>query len=108
MDKKMTWMAALLLSVCAFGAHAAQDPTAPLGWVASKAKTSQAKARLPQLQSIICDGKQCSVILSGQVVSLGERVNGYTLTNVSESSVTLSRSGKKWHLALFAENIRTN
>ncbi|PSV31645.1 MSHA biogenesis protein MshK [Photobacterium sp. GB-72] len=108
MDKKMTWMAALLLSLCAFGAYAAQDPTAPLGWVASKAKTNQAQARLPQLQSIICDGQQCSVILSGQVVSLGERVNDYTLTNVSESSVTLSRSGKKWHLALFAENIRTN
>ncbi|WP_305403117.1 MSHA biogenesis protein MshK [Photobacterium leiognathi] len=108
MDRKIAWTAALLLSFGSVSVSAAQDPTAPLGWVASGKSQAKGQPRLPQLQSIICDSAQCSVILSGEVVSLGGRVNGYTLTHVSDSSVTLSRGGKKWHLALFAENIRTN
>ena len=88
---------------------AAQDPTAPLGWINNNSKVRViSRSQLPTLQSIICSGQHCSVILNGTVVGLGESVQGYKLIHITDNTVTLSRNGKKWQLALFAENIRIN
>lgn len=87
---------------------AAQDPTAPLGWINNNKVRVISRSQLPTLQSIICGGQHCSVILNGIVVGLGGSVQGYKLIHITDNTVTLSRNGKKWQLALFAENIRIN
>ena len=90
-------------------AFAAQDPTAPLGWINNNSKVRViSQTQLPTLQSIICGDQHCSVILNGTVVDLGESIQGYKLTHVTDNTVTLSRGSKKWQLALFADNIRIN
>lgn len=104
----------IALAVCCMvsaPASAAQDPTAPLQWTKrsqAQKKTVVSLPKLPQLQSIICEGTHCSVILNDQVLSLGGRINGYTLIHVSDTHVTLRQGDKQWRLALFAENIRIN
>ena len=111
MVKYIALIMMLVFSFMAQPTFAAQDPTAPLGWMntssSSKVRVSS-RLQLPRLQSIICDSQRCSVILSGIVVDLGGRVQGYKLIHITDNTVTLSRGGKTWKLALFAENIRIN
>ncbi|WP_407676589.1 MSHA biogenesis protein MshK [Photobacterium obscurum] len=90
-------------------AQASQDPTAPLGWQAPAKKQSSTRTRLPQLQSIVCDEfSSCTVILNNVAVELGQRVSGYTLTEIQDDHVTVTRGGKKWRLELFADIVKTN
>lgn len=90
-------------------AFAAQDPTAPLGWINNNSKVRViSQSQLPTLQSIICSDQHCSAILNGTAISLGESIRGYKLTYLTDNTVTLSRGSKKWQLALFADNIRIN
>jgi len=90
-------------------ALASQDPTAPLGWQAPAKKHSPTRARLPQLQGIVCDEfSSCTVILNNVPVELGQRVSGYTLTDIRDDHVTVTRGGKKWRLELFADIVKTN
>lgn len=98
------------MSFVALPTFAAQDPTAPLGWINNTSSKVRiiSRSQLPQLQSIICDSQQCTVILNGIVVGLGGRVQGYKLIHITDNTVTLSRGEKKLKLALFAENIRIN
>lgn len=90
-------------------AWASQDPTAPLGWQAPVKKKPVVRARLPQLQAIVCGGPGgCVAILNGVSVAPGERVNGYTLAEIRDGSVIVSRGGRQWRLELFADDIKTN
>lgn len=90
-------------------AFAAQDPTAPLGWINNNSKVRViSQSQLPTLQSIICSDQHCSAILNGTAISLGGSIRGYKLTYLTDNTVTLSRGSKKWQLALFADNIRIN
>ncbi|WP_281222802.1 MSHA biogenesis protein MshK [Photobacterium sanguinicancri] len=89
--------------------HANQDPTAPLGWQAPAKKHTSTRARLPQLQSILCDEQStCTAILNNTVISVGGRVSGYTLSSIQDESVTIRRGNKQWRLDMFAENIKTD
>ncbi|WP_297481614.1 MSHA biogenesis protein MshK [uncultured Photobacterium sp.] len=109
MVKNITLIILLVIGFIVQSAFAAQDPTAPLGWINNNSKVRIIpRAPLPALQSIICDERHCSVILNGTVVGLGGSIQGYKLIRVTDNTVTLSRGGKKWQLALFAENIRIN
>ncbi|HDY7868717.1 TPA: MSHA biogenesis protein MshK [Vibrio vulnificus] len=101
----------LLLSLCFAGgnAYATQDPTAPLGWTkpAQTKPSAQRKYRLPTLQSIVCQSpKECVAILNDDVVSVGETIRGYKVTQIDSDVVTLKRGSKLWKLELFNLDIK--
>jgi len=96
-------------------AHASQDPTAPLGWLAPKEKpvtSTQKRAtsyRLPTLQSIVCKSETpCYAILNDQVLSQGESIRGYRIKTIDPNYVSLQRNGKQWKLELFSLDIKKN
>ena len=102
----------LLLGVTSAG-WAAQDPTAPLGWVKPRAqapakkKTTRKKQPLPALQSIICQTPDsCYAVINNRVVSQGEVVNSYTIQTITEESVTIIHRGNRWKLELFSADIK--
>ncbi len=100
---------AALMAMMVSTAQANQDPTAPLGWQAPAKKQTSHRARLPDLQSIICaEESNCTVIMNDVAIGLGGRVSGYTLSEINNDHVTVTRGGKQWRLELFAENIKTN
>lgn len=102
-------IAVVMLGVVSGHVFASQDPTAPLGWQAPAKKQTSQRARLPQLQGIVCDDLgSCTVILNNVPVELGQRVSGYTLTDIQDDHVTVTRGGKKWRLELFADIVITN
>lgn len=102
-------IAVVMVGILSGYAQASQDPTAPLGWQAPAKKQSSTRGRLPQLQGIVCDElSACTVILNNVPIELGQRVSGYTLTNIQDDHVTVTRGGKKWRLELFADIVKTN
>ena len=90
---------------------AAQDPTAPLSWQAPTAPVRATKTvRLPQLQSIVCQEAptlQCYAILNGRTLAPGARIQGYTLSAITDDEVRLVRGSRHWRLRLFADNVIT-
>ena len=106
---KSGFVAIALLGILAGNARASQDPTAPLGWQAPAQKRTVTKTKLPQLQGIVCrELSTCTVILNNVSVERGERVSGYTLTDIQDDHVTVTRGGKKWRLELFADIVKAN
>ncbi|WP_299019247.1 MSHA biogenesis protein MshK [uncultured Photobacterium sp.] len=106
---KSGFIAVAMLGMLMGYAEAAQDPTAPLGWQVPVKKHTTTKVRLPELQGIVCgEGTSCTVILNNIPVELGGRVSGYTLTDIQDDHVTVTRGGKKWRLELFADIVKTN
>lgn len=108
---KLGFVAIALLGILAGNARASQDPTAPLGWQAPAQKRTVTKTKLPpQLQGgIVCSElSTCTVILNNVSVERGERVSGYTLTDIQDDHVTVTRGGKKWRLELFADIVKAN
>ncbi|MCG7584299.1 MSHA biogenesis protein MshK [Photobacterium sp. OFAV2-7] len=102
-------IAVALCGLLAGHVQASQDPTAPLGWQTPTKKPTVTKARLPQLQGIVCgELSACTVILNNVPVELGGRVSGYTLTDIQDDYVTVTRGGKKWRLELFADIVKAN
>lgn len=101
---------ALGLMVLAGAANATQDPTAPLGWQAAAAKPSVSQSRLPSLEGIFCDkaSQDCTVVLSGKMVSQGGSVNGYQVAAIYDDAVIVKRGGRQWRLEMFADNIKSD
>lgn len=111
MAKTRRWAGmSLLCVVFAWPVMAQGDPTAPLSWQAPRSTPrTTASVRLPQLQSIICQGDErpCYAILNGRTLAVGERIQGYTLSGIRDDEVTLVRQGRQWRLSLFAANVIT-
>lgn len=87
---------------------ATQDPTAPLGWAAPtvpKSNSKSAAPKLPKLQSIMCV-ERCQAVVNDQVVTQGDKINGYHIRHITPEYVTLSRGGKRWQLELFSLDIK--
>ena len=100
------WLSLMLL--CS-SVYAAQDPTAPLGWVKQEQANNavQVKHRLPRLNSIVCQSaNECVAILNNEVVSIGETVRGYKVTKIEPETVTLTRGSQHWTLELFHLDIK--
>ncbi|MGF1685794.1 MSHA biogenesis protein MshK [Photobacterium japonica] len=106
-----TMCVVVLASVFTPPSVAQDDPTAPLSWQALTAPVRATKTvRLPQLQSIVCQetvASQCYAILNGRTLALGARIQGYTLSAITEDEVRLARGGRQWRLRLFADNVIT-
>tara|TARA_Y100001956_G_scaffold82830_1_gene106004 strand:+ start:15063 stop:15386 length:324 start_codon:yes stop_codon:yes gene_type:complete len=100
----------LFLLIGASSGWASQDPTAPLNWKKTEPEKVE-KARvvypLPTLQSIVCrENAECKAILSGKVVDVGQRINGYLVKKIESERVVLSRGGRQWKLELFSLDIK--
>lgn len=91
-------------------AVASQDPTAPLNWQPipqSKQEKKVTQYRVPDLQSIVCQGnKECVAILNGQALAQGERINGFQVKQVNADYVTVARGSKQWKLELFPLEVK--
>lgn len=98
----------VLLLVCLLFpllSYAADDPTQPLNWSASKRTVEAQVSVLPSLKSIICMS-QCSAVIHDQVVTEGDVIDGYTIKEIRSSGVTVQRNNKKWQLKLYSLEIK--
>jgi len=97
----------LLITANAF---AADDPTAPMGWVQPDGQVKSQKpkkSKPPELQSIVCRGESsCYAILDNNIVKTGQNIAGYQVKKITPEQVTVAKGSKQWHLALFASNIK--
>lgn len=78
------------------------DPTRPLSSV-GQAKSSTEKNNELILQSIINNGHDNNVVISGRLYKVGERVGQYRLTAIKNNSVVLTSRTKTITLGLFSE-----
>lgn len=94
------------LIVFSNGVLAEQDPTAPLDWMSGKSAKLNKKIyyRVPTLQSIVCeDNTECRAVVDNKIVSKGQVVNGYKVTDINRQQVALARGSKTWNLELFSQ-----
>ena len=86
------------------------DPTEPLSWTKPapiKKVVTKKRHYFPSLQAISCSGNNdCYAVLDDKSMKKGDKISGYTLLAVNEESVSIGRSGKKWQLSLFSQNIK--
>lgn len=84
-------------------AQALRDPTRPPG--AAGVRISPGEPVAPtgglRLQSILISPERRAAIISGQVVRLGEAVQGHRLVAIGEGEVVLRMGGKSRTLRLF-------
>lgn len=94
----------LLLIALAFTANCiyaqSVDPTKPLDFNSQNSKTTLKKGRL-MLQTIVDNGKSKSVVINGQLLTVGEKINQYKLSKISNNGVVLSSPEKTLTLTLF-------
>lgn len=76
------------------------DPTRPLSG-ASKVIDKNVKQAI-QLQSIVDDGEHSTVIINGQVLKVGDRIEQYQLEQINKNNVVLSSTDKRLELSLFS------
>ncbi|WP_193250267.1 MSHA biogenesis protein MshK [Vibrio navarrensis] len=101
-----------MLWLCLFTlpSWAAQDPTAPLSWMAPAAKPAKSASRavsLPDLQSIVCKSERdCVAVMDDQVVARGDVLRGFRVQNVTSEAVTLVKGARQWQLELFNLDIK--
>jgi len=94
MAKYMSLFAILLLPL-PLHADLARDPTAPLN-----ASSSSGVAEHFELQAVLKSNRGIAAIVNGYTVKMGEKVNGWTVANIQDHSVTLSKAGKTQHKTL--------
>lgn len=84
-------------------AQALRDPTRPPGAIGVRTAPGERSAPTGglRLQSILISPERRAAIISGQVVRLGESVQGYRLVAIGESEVVLRMDGKSRTLRLF-------
>ena len=88
-----------LIIACGVAAQSV-DPTRPLdGSQISSSYTSLSNELV--LQSIITNSQEKRVIISGQLLMLGQHINQYTLTKISDKEVTLSSQENSIKLSLY-------
>ncbi len=87
---------------------AAEDPTAPLNWVAPKeAKTAVEADKVPKLQSIICQSRStCFAILNNKVANVNDIISGYRVQAITSGGVIVVRGSTTRKLTLFVSDIK--
>lgn len=97
-------LAALLASLASpAAAQALRDPTRPPGATTMR----NAPAQVPSasgglvLQSVLISEDRRAAVISGQVVTLGEKVDGYELIAVAEAEAVLRGGGETRRLRLY-------
>ncbi|MBE3653160.1 hypothetical protein BOO91_10790 [Vibrio navarrensis] len=104
----MVRVAILWLCLLTLPSWAAQDPTAPLSWMAPapvQAKSTSRAVSLPVLQSIVCE-RECVAVMDDQVVARGDVLRGFRVHNVTPEAVTLAQGARQWQLELFNLDVK--
>lgn len=77
------------------------DPTKPFNLdVGSVNSTTNNNALI--LQTIVGHGEQKSVVINGQLLTLGDKIRQYTLSEITHHYVLLSSSEKNIKLSMFS------
>lgn len=84
-------------------AQALRDPTRPPGIAATKIRADGAETPKGELrlQSVLVSPERRAAIISGQVVKLGESVQGYRVVAIGEGEAVLRKGGQSRTLRLF-------
>ncbi|WP_242402035.1 MULTISPECIES: MSHA biogenesis protein MshK [Vibrio] len=101
-------MAILWLCLLTLPSWAAQDPTAPLSWMAPapvQAKSTSRAVSLPVLQSIVCE-RECVAVMDDQVVARGDVLRNFRVESVTPEAVTLAQGARQWQLELFNLDVK--
>jgi hypothetical protein len=61
------------------------------------------RAATPKVQSILYSRARQRALVDGQMVSVGERIGGATVTRITETQVVLRRDGEAETLSLFPD-----
>ncbi|XQW85542.1 hypothetical protein ACOYR1_02080 [Thalassotalea piscium] len=96
-----TMIVILMLSpTCVFAQEI--DPTSPL--FGSEVNLNQKSNQAIQLQSIVGQGKQATVVINGKVLRLGGLIEQYQLAKINKNSVVLASTStdKRLELSLFS------
>ncbi|MBE4592802.1 hypothetical protein BOO24_10530 [Vibrio navarrensis] len=104
----MVRVAILWLCLLTLPSWAAQDPTAPLSWMAPapvQAKSTSRAVSLPVLQSIVCE-RECVAVMDDQVVARGDVLRGFRVQKVTPEAVTLAQGARQWQLELFNLDVK--
>lgn len=101
--------AALLLCVdicsSAAGSEALPDPTRPVVLSGERVPSAD-KPKLWQLTSTLISPQRRVAVINGQVVQVGQAINGAKLLAVEPGSALLSRAGHKIKLKLIANPVK--
>jgi MSHA biogenesis protein MshK len=85
-------------------AQSLRDPTRPPGGAAAKTASAKKGSRARSemiLQTVLISNERKTAVISGQVVSVGDRISGYKLVEINESEVILKGTKGKRKLRLF-------
>ena len=82
-------------------AHAIEDPTRPQ---MALAPTSEKSISLPELSSILYSADRKWAVINGEVLTVGELINGFELSAIEKHSVLLVRNKKNLQLSLDKES----
>jgi len=78
------------------------DPTRPLQYTESQSSAVKKQQGQLVLQSIIGQGNNKSVVISGKFLTLGKRIGTYQLAEIGGNFVVLSSAEKDIKLSLFS------
>lgn len=81
-----------------------QPPAYAIATPASQAAAAAEHAEaVLRLQSILSAGENSVVSVNGQLLSVGDKIDGYRLLSTSETSATFARKGKRLTLKIEEE-----
>ncbi len=85
---------ALALVAVTLNAQPLRDPTQPPpgAFVVSKAAGKAVARKSMTLQTVLISPERRTVVISGRVMSLGDRMNGYRLVEIREAEVVMKGS----------------
>lgn len=85
---------ALALVAVTSNAQPLRDPTQPPpgAFVVSKAAGKAVARKSMTLQTVLISPERRTVVISGRVMSLGDRMNGYRLVEIREAEVVMKGS----------------
>lgn len=86
------------------------DPTRPMGWQSSLAPVTEsqaASARTLRLQGTFSAAGERSAVISGQRVSVGERVAGAQVIKIESNKVILRLDGETVELAATVVGVKS-
>lgn len=95
-----TAMSAALLASAWVSATDPTQPEQPLTANPHSAETAS-EAALPTLSLIHSNGRVYQAMLNGQLLQVGQQVNGYLIQRIDAQQVVLQQGERQWVLQLF-------
>lgn len=90
-----------VLIMLAENAYGIEDPTRPHGL--EDARAQSLLTREPELSSILFSQDRKWAVIDGEVLSEGERINGFELSAIHRHSVVLVRNNKNIRLSIMED-----